>query len=224
MAVSVINRVASDNLVLGVLEVTGGVVRDSSAELRQECDAIAAALAAEGYELPEDKRSAVRRLLKTGRFSPTGRNRPAHELLVRDMQERGEFHHINNVVDANNVISLKYLLPISIFDTAKRDGALVVRIAAEGEGYVFNQSGQYMDLKRCIVCCTGGDPGRPVGSPVKDSMETKVFEGASGFLGVVYFTTELYSAEECNRILQEFADLLSRETGGSIVRAEIVPA
>jgi DNA/RNA-binding domain of Phe-tRNA-synthetase-like protein len=222
MAVTLINHVPNDNCVLGVLEVAGGTVRESSAELRSECDAIAARIGQPEYAIDEEKRSAVRRLLKTGKFSPTGRNRPAQELLVRDLQERGEFHYINNVVDVNNIVSLESLLPISIFDTAKLDGGLIVRIAAEGEGYVFNQSGQYMDLKRCIVCCTGADPGRPVGSPVKDSMETKVFEGCTGYLGVIYSTLEAWTREEIEGHTRRMADLLARETGGEVVQVSLV--
>jgi len=221
MPVAVINRVPNDNCVLGVLEVAGGAVRDASDELRGECDAVAARVGRDDYVIPEDRRSAVRRLLKTGGFSPTGRNRPAQELLVRDLQERGGFHYINNVVDVNNLVSLESLLPISIFDTAKLEGPLIVRVAVEDEGYVFNQSGQYMDLERCIVCCTGPDPGLPVGSPVKDSMETKVFEGCTGYLGVIYGTLEAWTRGEIEGHTRRMAELLARETGGEIMQVSL---
>ncbi len=72
-----------------------------------------------------------------------------------------------------------------------------MRLATEGEGYVFNQSGQYMDLKRCIVCCHSPADAEPqgvvIGSPVKDSMATKIFDDAKHILGVIYGTTECYS-------------------------------
>ena len=174
------------------------------------------------YEIPEDKRGAIRQLLKIGGFSASGRNRPAHELLVRDIKERGSFHHINNIVDVNNVISLVSLLPISIFDGAKLKDTITVRIGKPEEGYVFNQSEQWLDVKRCITCCNGEPPGEPIGTPVKDSMATKIFEGATHYVGVIYGTTAGWSAEELAAVTQRFADLLASESGGEIVQCRVM--
>lgn len=216
-------------LVLGYVEVSGGAVGPASAALRQRCEDCSAQWQAAGFELDEGRRSAVRRVLKTGGFSPTGRNRPAHELLLNDLAERMQnedpaargFHYINNIVDVNNVISLECCLPISIFDADKLDGALSVRIAEEGEGYVFNASGHYLDLKRCIICARGPAPGTACGSPIKDSMECKVFERADHFAGVIYGSLELYSAAELAAWTQRFGELLANECGGELRVAEL---
>jgi DNA/RNA-binding domain of Phe-tRNA-synthetase-like protein len=221
MAVEVVKLIDDARLSLGVVEVSGGTVGPASAELTELAAQLAVRVGAGDYEIPEDRRRAVRQLLKLGGFSPSGRNRPAHELLVRDLRERGGFNHINNVVDVNNVVSLESLLPISIFDVDKLAGPLTVRIGEPEEGYVFNQSGQWLDVKRCIVCCRGQTPGEPVGSPVKDSMATKIFEGAASFLGVIYANRELWPDGELAAITQRFADLLASETGGSMVQAAV---
>lgn len=221
MSVEIVKMINDPQLRLGVVEVAGGVVRDASAALREQCVELAAGCGAAGYEIPEDKRRAIRGLLKIGGFSPSGRNRPAHELLVRDLQERAEFNHINNVVDVNNVISLKSMLPISIFDVAKLGDRLTVRIGEPGEGYVFNQSGQYLDVKRCICCCRGAGAGEPVGTPVKDSMATKIFAGATSFLGVVYGSAAGWTSYEMIGLTLRFADLLAAETGGHIIQASV---
>ena len=223
MPIDVEKLIEDPRLKLGVIEVEGGTVRDSGKELRERCAGLVEQVTVEGYEIPEDKRRAVRQLLKIGGFSPSGRNRPAHELLVRDIQERGEFNHINNVVDVNNVISLESLLPISIFDRDKMGDRLIVRIGEPEEGYVFNQSGQFLDVKRCICCCRrNAGNSEPVGTPVKDSMETKIFEGASRFLGVIYGTTDGWSSYELINLTQRFANLLADETGGFIIQARVV--
>lgn len=206
---------------LGVVEIAGGAVQEASTGLRKQCAELVETIGTEEYEIPEDKRSAVRKLLKVGGFSPSGRNRPAHELLVRDLKERGEFNHINNVVDVNNWISLNYLLPISMFDADKLDGRLTVRIGEPDEGYVFNQSEQYIDVERCICCCRGAGDGEPIGTPVKDSMSTKVFNGATHFVGVIYGTAAGWSSYEMIGLTQRFADLLAAETGGYIVQASV---
>lgn len=222
MAIEITKLIDDPRLRLGVVEVSGGTVAPASEELTRLAAELAQNMGGEAYDIPEDKRRAVRQLLKLGGFSPSGRNRPAHELLVRDLKERGGFHHINNVVDVNNVVSLEALLPISIFDTAKLAPTVTVRIGEPGEGYVFNQSGQWLDVKRCITCCSGEPPGEPVGTPVKDSMATKVFEGANGFLGIIYSTTEGWSGSELAAASQRFSELLARETGGEIVQCRVL--
>lgn len=224
MAVKVISNIDDPRLMLGVLEVEGGAVRPASDSLRKVADALAEKVVAGSFEIQEDKRRAIRQLLKIGGFSPSGRNRPAQELLVKDLKERGAFNYINNVVDVNNVVSLESMLPISIFDTAKLKGDVIVRIARESEGYVFNQSGQYMDLKRCIVCCHGGGDGQCIGSPVKDSMETKIFEGASGFLAVIYCSTEAYNRDDLFEMTGKMASLLCQETSGNLVYSATIPS
>jgi len=222
MPIEVVKLIEDPRLKLGIVEIAGGKVGEASADLRATGVRLAEKVGAEDYEIPEDKRKAVRQLLKIGGFSPSGRNRPAHELLVRDIKERGEFNHINNVVDVNNVTSIENLVPISIFDRDKVGDRLIIRIGEPDEGYVFNQSGHQLDVKRCICCCRNdGDAGEPIGTPVKDSMETKIFEGASRYLGVMYFTTDGWSSYEMIGVNQKFANLLEAETGGYIVTATV---
>jgi DNA/RNA-binding domain of Phe-tRNA-synthetase-like protein len=222
MATEIINSIDDPRLRLGIVEIGGGTVAPASSELTAIAAGLAQLMSSDSYEIPEEKRRTVRQLLKLGGFSPSGRNRPAHELLVRDLKERGEFHHINNVVDVNNVVSLESLLPISIFDVAKLAPTVTIRVGQPDEGYVFNQSGQWLDVKRCICCCNGAPPGEPIGTPVKDSMATKIFEGASAYLGVIYGTTAGWSNDELAAITQRFAALLARETGGEVIQSLVV--
>lgn len=202
---------------LGVVEVERGIVRSSSVAFRERAALVASRMTAQGYALPEPARVAVRKLLKYGGFSPTGRNRPAQELLVRDLQERGEFHHINNVVDVNNLASLETLTPMSIFDLDKTGDELDVRLGEDGESYVFNASGHVLDVKRLVVCARRD--GEPIGSPVKDSAATKVFEGASRYAGVMYVPAGLLDGDALLAAVRGVAELLASETGGVVVQA-----
>jgi DNA/RNA-binding domain of Phe-tRNA-synthetase-like protein len=226
MATQVLRSIDDPRLMLGVVEVRDGAVREASAALQARAAALAGMICAADYAIPEARRVAVRQLLKSGGFSPTGRNRPSHELLINDMKERGEFHHINNVVDVNNVVSLEALLPVSIFDAAKLARPVLVRHGREGESYVFNQSGQVLDVKRCIVCAHfpegSGTEGAPIGSPVKDSLATKIYEGAQHFLGVIYGTTETHSLNQMTEATERFAALLAEETGGWVERSVVL--
>jgi DNA/RNA-binding domain of Phe-tRNA-synthetase-like protein len=222
VAVEIVQLVEEPRLLLGIVEVGGGVVSPASGALREDCALLAQRLADPGYELPEADRRAVRSLLKTGGYSPTGRGKPAHEFLLGDLKERGSFNHISAPVDVNNLLSLELMLPISLLDADKVGDVLTVRIGQPDEGYVFNPSGQWLDVKRCILLAGGPPPGAPLGTPVKDSMLGKVFDGATRFLGVIYATTELYDEAALQAATRRFAELLARESGGSLVQARVI--
>jgi DNA/RNA-binding domain of Phe-tRNA-synthetase-like protein len=223
MPVTLHRLIDDERLLLGIVEIADGTVRPASDDLIAHASAMAKLIADPNWELPDDQRKAVRGLLKSSGYSASGRSRPAHEFLINDIKERGGFNHINNVVDVNNLLSLECLLPISIFDTGKmRTDQLTVRIGEPDESYVFNPGGQWIDVKRCFVCCDGAPPGIPIGSPIKDSLATKVYDGATGYLGVIYGVREEADEAVMARHVERFARLLVDETGGEIVQATVV--
>ncbi|MHB2021210.1 MAG: phenylalanine--tRNA ligase beta subunit-related protein [Candidatus Xenobia bacterium] len=114
-------------------------------------------------------RTAVRGMLRHGGFKPSGRAKPASEYLVRATGE-GALGSINAAVDACNVVSLHSGFPISVVDLDLARPPLHVAIAPEGASYVFNASGQEMDLGG-LVCLY--DQAGPCGNAVKDSQRTK---------------------------------------------------
>ncbi len=223
MPVTINLAIDDPRLLLGIVEVSAGNVHASSPELLKSCEALAAEVCAEDFSLDETKRSSVRRVLKLAGFSATGRNKPAHEFLLADVRERGSFNMINNCVDVNNYVSLKHALPISILDSGKLLGALTVRIGGEEESYTFNNAGHEMVLKKSIVLAHGPESSMPTGGPVKDSMATKIFEGATDFIAVLYASTEGFSREAVQSAVDEMATLLARETGGTVVRQAVLP-
>lgn len=136
------------------------------------------------HDLPDGSREAMREALRGGGFKPSGRNKPASEYLARTARE-GNVPVINNLVDCNNLLSLETGLPVSLLDADALGDAVLVRVAREGESYVFNTAGQAMDL--CgLACICSVASGRPLGNPVKDSMEGKVKEATNRVAGFVY--------------------------------------
>src|SRR6187399_2457493 len=107
------------------------------------------ALLAEDAEAPlhsdDSVREAVRALLRHGGFKPTGRSKPASEYLVKAVRE-GTLSSINLAVDTCNVVSLYSGLPISVVDLDKAAAPFRVGIAQAGSSYVFNASGQIIDV------------------------------------------------------------------------------
>lgn len=117
----------------------------------------------------EGIRGPVRELLRYGGYKPTGRGKPASEYLARAASEKG-LSSINAAVDACNVVSLHSGIPISVVDLELARAPLSVRIAPASSAYVFNASGQSIDLSG-LVCLFDADG--PCANGVKDSQRTK---------------------------------------------------
>ncbi len=132
----------------------------------------------------EDVRQAVRDLLRHGGFKPTGRSKPASEYLVRAAEE-GHLGSINVIVDACNAASLHAGLPISVVDLERASAPLSASIAPEGSRYVFNASGQEIDVAGLLSL---HDASGPCAGPVKDSHRTKTHDGTRRALAIVWGT------------------------------------
>ncbi|CAN5857400.1 hypothetical protein BH11MYX3_BH11MYX3_11580 [soil metagenome] len=135
----------------------------------------------------EAVKTAARDLLRHGGFKPSGRSKPASEYLVGAAAD-GRFPRINAGVDACNVASLHSGLPISLVDVDRLEGDLVVRIAPAGTSYVFNPSGQTIDVSG-LICLF--DAHGPTGTPVKDAQRTKTHDETRTTLSIVWGTHAL---------------------------------
>ncbi len=132
-------------------------------------------------------RAAVRDLLRHGGFKPTGRSKPASEYLIRAVAE-GALGAINLAVDACNAVSLHSGLPISVVDVERARGAFSVAIAPPGTSYVFNASGQTIDVSGLLCLC---DDDGPCANAVKDAQRTKTHAGTRRTLSIVWGTKAL---------------------------------
>jgi DNA/RNA-binding domain of Phe-tRNA-synthetase-like protein len=164
--------------------------------------------------IPAARKSAVRAMLRFRNYKPTGRGKPSSEyLLAAALQDN--FPLVNGPVDVNNAVSLKWGYPASIFDLELCGTDLLLRRGLHGESYIFNPSGQSIDLEDLLcVCRKNGESWQPCGNPVKDAMATKIGELTSGVAAVVYAPLtdpkeDLESAAAC------FAALLHSECGAS---------
>lgn len=135
----------------------------------------------------ETVREAVRALLRHGGFKPAGRSKPASEYLVKAAAE-ARLSSINLPVDVCNVVSLHSGLPISVVDLDRAREPLRVGIAAEGASYVFNASGQVIDLAG-LLCLF--DAEGPCANAIKDAQRTKTNEQTRRTLSLIWGTNAL---------------------------------
>ncbi len=195
-----------------VVRPAGEILNQRLGELNRELE--------EGRAGGDDhRRKAVRDILRNGRYRPSGRGKPAQEYLKRIWTNNGTIDLINNAVDVNNIFSLRHGLPVSAFDTGKIRGDLVIRLGREGESYVFNATGQVLECKDLVVVC---DDRGPIGSPVKDSQETKLFPGASGVVFVVYCSRETMSEPDFLAATSELGDMMSEDCEDAVAEQPIL--
>jgi DNA/RNA-binding domain of Phe-tRNA-synthetase-like protein len=139
------------------------------------------------YSSDDDVRVAVRDLLRQAGFKPTGRSKPASEYLIRAAAD-GFLQPINALVDACNAVSLHTGLPVSVIDLGLVQPPLSVAVAPADSSYVFNLSGQVIDVAK-LLCLS--DAQGPCAGPVKDSQRTKTSSATTDALVVVWGSRDL---------------------------------
>jgi DNA/RNA-binding domain of Phe-tRNA-synthetase-like protein len=153
----------------------------------------------------EEVRSAVRQMLRHDGYKPTGRGKPASEYLLRAASEQA-LASINAAVDACNVVSLHSAFPISVIDLDRARLPFRIATAGETERYVFNASGQEIELAGLL--CLMDDSG-PCANAVKDAQRTKTGAETRQTLSIIWgcegFDERLNEAERWYRSLLERA-------------------
>lgn len=148
------------------------------------------ALLQQGMESPfvyqESVRTGVRDLLRHGGYKPTGRGKPASEYL-RGASMEGRLGSINAAVDLCNVVSLHSQFPISLVDVAKLEEPLGIGLPDKGTSYIFNASGQEIDIGGLISL---RDAAGWCANGVKDSQRTKTTQSTQRTLTVIWGTRD----------------------------------
>lgn len=162
----------------------------------------------------EELRLAVRDMLRHWGHKPAGRGKPASEYLVRAVSQ-GTLGSINAAVDVCNAVSLHSGFPIALVDLDRARPPFGVRAGVPGESYVFNVTGQEIDLKG-LICLW--DAEGPCANPVKDAQRTKTDPATTRTLtsiwGVAGFEANLEAAVDW------YHELLDR-LGAEVVRVPV---
>jgi DNA/RNA-binding domain of Phe-tRNA-synthetase-like protein len=159
-------------------------------------------------------RNEVRNLLRDGGFKPTGRSKPASEYLLKAVRE-GMLASINLAVDVCNVVSFHSGLPISVVDLDRAREPFRVGAAPAGSTFVFNVSGQTIDL-RGLLCLF--DAEGPCGNAVKDAQRTKTAPETRRTLSIIWGTVALPG--RAGQTETWYRELLEKE--GALVEAVLM--
>lgn len=188
-----------------------------SSALRNGLEADGAPTELPATELPSVQ-LAVRDALRGFGYKPTGRGKPASEYLQQALA-RGGLSSINAAVDACNAASLHSGLPISLIDLERAQGTeLHVAVADAAASYVFNASGQHIELGG-LPCLF--DREGPCANAVKDSQRTKTHAGTRLTLSLIWGARAVAARTE--QAAHHHAELL-RSVGALLTPLAVEPA
>lgn len=109
------------------------------------------------------------------------RYRGSAEALARRILQGKPLYRVNNVVDLNNLISIRSLLPVGSYDRSKVRGDIDFRVGRAGESY--------KGIGKADINLEGlpifSDEEGPFGSPTSDSERTMITSATSEVLTVI---------------------------------------
>jgi DNA/RNA-binding domain of Phe-tRNA-synthetase-like protein len=207
-----LGRDVCDRLMAGVVCMTGIAVRQEPA-VWDETGALAAELTARhAGRLPSEisQLKEARTLYKSFGMDPS-RHRPSSEALLRRVLKGQGLYRLNNVVDCCNLASLRFLLPIGLYDLAKVEGDISIRVGRDAQ--------EYSGIRKGPVHLTGRlglfDERGPFGSPTSDSLRTSITDSTTDILAVLMATAS-YDPARMQEHLSDFGIMVMRHCGGHV--------
>src|SRR6186997_83159 len=113
-----------------VAEPVTVVARDDTMDEPLRKSAAAMRVAVESADIT----AAVRSMYKRVGIDPT-KTRPSSEALLRRVRKGDALPRINSMVDVCNWCSFEFQLPYGLYDAAKIQGDVTLRIGRDGESY-----------------------------------------------------------------------------------------
>ncbi|OLC27016.1 MAG: hypothetical protein DMG17_11895 [Acidobacteria bacterium] len=193
---------------VGLLEIDGVRVQESPEELKTMLNRLADEFAGkykdhQPGEIPMVKQ--IRAIFHRAGLDPT-RYRPSSESLLRRAVKGKGLYFINSVVDLVNYFSLKTLWPMGLYDADKLKPPITWRVGREGETY----TGIGRDPLNLAHFPLLVDQEGPFGSPISDSMRTRVTNESTRILWITFAPPHTAIPQP------EFADAMMRFNGGTL--------
>ena len=193
---------------VGILEIDGIRVQESPEAVKSLLNSLAEEFAKKYKDQPLGEISTVkqiRSIFHRAGLDPT-RYRPSSESLLRRAVKAKGLYFINSVVDLVNYFSLKMLWPMGLFDADKLKPPITWRVGQEGETYTGIGRDQ-LNLAHFPLLV---DQEGPFGSPISDSMRTRVTEACTRILWITF------APPGANIPQAEFAETMIRFNGGEV--------
>jgi DNA/RNA-binding domain of Phe-tRNA-synthetase-like protein len=195
---------------LGVVRAQPVAVRPAGADLVSEMEGLARDLAARHAGTPPGEVEGLRparTLYRAFGVDPT-QTRPSSEALFRRAVGGKPLPRVNNAVDVCNLCSLRYLLPIGMYDLGKIEGNdVLLRRGGDSEAYPGIRKDEVRLHGRPVLCDSVG----PFGNPTSDSLRTSVDENTRS-LWMVIFAPAAYPGDRMAAHVEDARATLARFT------------
>jgi DNA/RNA-binding domain of Phe-tRNA-synthetase-like protein len=127
------------------------------------------------------------------------------EAMLKRIQKDQSLYRINNIVDFNNYLSLRYKIPVGSYDRDKLMGDIRLWIGGEGEQYDSIGKGEFNISNLLII----EDEKGPFGSIVSDSNRTKITEETFSVFTILFFLSDTpINQQEMEKELQNLFEKL----------------
>ncbi len=160
----------------------------------------------------------ARVLYKSFGMDPS-RHRPSSEALLRRVLQGKGLYRLGNVVDACNLASLSFLLPIGLYDLSRVRGDVRLRAGDPGDGYVGIRKDEVHVGDRLALY----DDKGPFGSPTSDSLRTSTDATTQSLLAVVMATAGT-SATTMSAHVDLVGELFARHAGTRVTWTALLGA
>lgn len=137
------------------------------------------------------------------------RYRHAAEALYRRVKKQNYLQSTNSAADINNFFSLKYRIPMGIYDRSKIVGNVVIRKGLPGEVYE-GLNGRENQLENLLI---SADEHGPFGSPFVDSSRTPATMETTNAVQIVYLPPTL-EKESAIDMLASLTSMFTQINGG----------
>jgi DNA/RNA-binding domain of Phe-tRNA-synthetase-like protein len=156
---------------------------------------------------PPVETTAVRTMYKRIGIDPT-KTRPSSEALLRRVRKGDTLPRINSMVDVCNWCSFEFQLPYGLYDAARIEGDVTLRIGREGESYPgIRKDDVHVGGRIALVDGLG-----PFGNPTSDSARTMVTTATTRGLLVVFAPREI-DGGRLSRIIDATSGRMQQYTG-----------
>lgn len=205
------------NLNGGVILATGLTNSPTSADLKAEYAAEQQAVKSRIGDTPLSELPSLhawRRAIAAFGVSPT-KYRTAAEALLRRLTKKGDIPSINTLVDIGNLVSIRYGLPVAIFDSQQVTGVVTVGYSDGTETYtelgsdeiIHPEVGEvvFADENKMVIArrwCWRQSRSSAAGAHTTSAIITIEAQHKGG-------------REDVARAIEDLEDLLNRYAGGS---------
>lgn len=193
-------------------------VHPSPQELLDEIDAFCRKFQAEVEKVPDipkrEKIADTRSAYKAFGKEPSRYRNSAEAMCRRIVQGKG-LYQINNVVECNNLFSIRSGYSLGAYDVSKIDGPVTWKVAEQGAHY----QGIGKDQINVEFLPVFADGQGPFGNPTSDSVRTRITEDAKEILMVIFGFS---GTERLQENLEELAELLKKYCRAEDVEMKII--